>query len=934
MAGSSHRISVTAEVVGIGSDGTEPSLLFSVQRHGLYSDDVKVLKRYLFNCGEGTQRLAGENGIKLSSLDAMYLTRFDFKSVSGVPGVIFALGSCGAATLKLHGPVGLGGFLGAIRSFVRRKYPQIQCVEIVDSSCEERVTARDGAESIEFEQWKEGVERTDQHALIIPISLGSGAVRSKSCMLCEKNAPKREPQDESKEAGSKESSASAANIQDSQIGRRGDSESDEHEYWRSWLLQYYTVKVPAKVPYVDVVLNRYRGRYDDLKAQLCAKYGDVTEDKSLSSETAVRDSCSSSESSSDSESDDNDAAGFEYAERPLDRRWLEKFYAEHQPEKLSHIDRVLRQFSGREDNLKQMLLKKYGGNDTSTTRRSAVTDESTPQKKRKLVHNGNRCDDNIPKIQADENCLDGRHSSSLDDAVGSTNPICYIIQFQYAPHPVVWLIDCSTPDHLSDLACAFSGYCGSHFPSLVVHLSPPNVQAQPRYKQWMESLGSFPSPPEQLVFNGTTLQSVAHGAFSYAFVSSAKAAVRKELQIRSTTTTAESKTNQSTTPAIQDLANILKNASWSADSPYQRRIIQRLEGCDREIHVAQSKLQFRLMHPKEPRLGFSYERTGWHQKRDQVQDDDGDDNKNDSVGQQLNTPSSACFQGDIDTTRKLIVLGTGSAAPSKLRASSGIYMELSGTNAADVESMLVDCGEGTFGQLWRQFGSDVTQRIGGLRCIWISHNHADHHCGLVRVLYEYWYFQTHRNNGDNPQPLVVVAPQSVLSYVESWLPRILGKTPDHELFRLATCSDFNLPRHPLRQQLLSEISYAVASILSVRVFHCYDSYGLVLTLKSGKKLVYSGDTKPCNDLVLAGLGAELVVHEATFDDSMEEDAVKKKHSTVSQALDIARRMRARQVVLTHFSQRYPSLPPPVAVCDNSTPNVLCAYDGFVHPMPF
>ncbi|KAI9995152.1 hypothetical protein PInf_012199 [Phytophthora infestans] len=82
---------VTAEVVGTGSDGTEPSLLLSVQRHGLYSDDKKVLKRYLFNCGEGTQRLAGENGIKLNSLDAMYFTRFDVKSVSGVPGVIFSL---------------------------------------------------------------------------------------------------------------------------------------------------------------------------------------------------------------------------------------------------------------------------------------------------------------------------------------------------------------------------------------------------------------------------------------------------------------------------------------------------------------------------------------------------------------------------------------------------------------------------------------------------------------------------------------------------------------------------------------------------------------------------------------------------------------------------------------------------------------------------
>jgi hypothetical protein len=72
-----YAAQVTAEVVGTGSDGTEPSLLFSVQRHGVYSDDVVLLKRYLFNCGEGTQRLCGENGIKLSSLDAMFFTRFD-----------------------------------------------------------------------------------------------------------------------------------------------------------------------------------------------------------------------------------------------------------------------------------------------------------------------------------------------------------------------------------------------------------------------------------------------------------------------------------------------------------------------------------------------------------------------------------------------------------------------------------------------------------------------------------------------------------------------------------------------------------------------------------------------------------------------------------------------------------------------------------------
>lgn len=87
------------------------------------------------------------------------------------------------------------------------------------------------------------------------------------------------------------------------------------------------------------------------------------------------------------------------------------------------------------------------------------------------------------------------------------------------------------------------------------------------------------------------------------------------------------------------------------------------------------------------------------------------------------------------------------------------------------------------------------------------------------------------------------------------------------------------------------------------------------------------------------MDATLLVHEATFDDSMSDDAVKKKHCTVREALDVARQMRARDVVLTHFSQRYPKLPPPVTEVAESVgsrasslraPRVLCAFDGFVH----
>jgi len=88
------------------------------------------------------------------------------------------------------------------------------------------------------------------------------------------------------------------------------------------------------------------------------------------------------------------------------------------------------------------------------------------------------------------------------------------------------------------------------------------------------------------------------------------------------------------------------------------------------------------------------------------------------------------------------------------------------------------------------------------------------------------------------------------------------------------------------------------------------------------------------------MGATLLIHEATFDDAMEQDAVAKRHSTVGQALEVARRMNAARVILTHFSQRYPSLPPTssadssvdTAVAGRHGPTVDCAFDGFAHPL--
>ena len=54
------------------------------------------------------------------------------------------------------------------------------------------------------------------------------------------------------------------------------------------------------------------------------------------------------------------------------------------------------------------------------------------------------------------------------------------------------------------------------------------------------------------------------------------------------------------------------------------------------------------------------------------------------------------------------------------------------------------------------------------------------------------------------------------------------------------------------------------------------------------------------------MNCDLLIHEATFHDDMSEDAIKKKHCTIAEAALIAQQMRAKHIILTHFSQRYPN----------------------------
>ncbi|KAI9515217.1 hypothetical protein NQZ68_026959 [Dissostichus eleginoides] len=92
------------------------------------------------------------------------------------------------------------------------------------------------------------------------------------------------------------------------------------------------------------------------------------------------------------------------------------------------------------------------------------------------------------------------------------------------------------------------------------------------------------------------------------------------------------------------------------------------------------------------------------------------------------------------------------------------------------------------------------------------------------------------------------------------------------------------------------------------VHHCKNSFACSFTHTSGWKLAFSGDTMPCNAFVQTGKDATLLIHEATLEDGMEEEAVDKKHSTTSQAIGIGMRMNAEFIMLNHFSQRYAKIP--------------------------
>ncbi|GJD08660.1 Zinc phosphodiesterase ELAC protein 2 [Galdieria sulphuraria] len=188
--------------------------------------------------------------------------------------------------------------------------------------------------------------------------------------------------------------------------------------------------------------------------------------------------------------------------------------------------------------------------------------------------------------------------------------------------------------------------------------------------------------------------------------------------------------------------------------------------------------------------------------------------------------------------------------------------------------------------------------------------HADHHLGVLRIL-EY------RLKLDAEQPLIIMGPSELNVWLQEY-EQVNGQLL-HYVF--LDNESFVCPQQPIVNYVSSNIGLQIET---VPVLHCFHAYGIVLFDNLFEwKMVYSGDTMPCDALIRAGQDANLVIHEATFESTMEQVALEKGHCTYRQALDVCKAMRPHWIILTHFSQRYSKLP----VIDSlSDTNLFVAFD--------
>lgn len=271
---------------------------------------------------------------------------------------------------------------------------------------------------------------------------------------------------------------------------------------------------------------------------------------------------------------------------------------------------------------------------------------------------------------------------------------------------------------------------------------------------------------------------------------------------------------------------------------------------------------------------------------------------------------------------KLLILGTSAAVPTVYRSHPCIALWWRG------ETMLFDCGEGAQRQLMIAGLS-----IDKVSSIFITHMHGDHVLGLPGLLMT-MTLQNRRN------PLKIFGPKGLRQFIESCLPTIFyqptfpldinefegngviasGKNYKvysyrvrHSVESYAYCfkeddrpgkfnakkaEELGIKPGPLRSILVKGEPVKLEDGRIVRPEE------VVGPARPGVKIVYTGDMGSTPGFEEFCRDADILIHEATFDETMGNQADELQHSTCTEAAKLAAKAGVKRLLLTHISSRY------------------------------
>lgn len=258
--------------------------------------------------------------------------------------------------------------------------------------------------------------------------------------------------------------------------------------------------------------------------------------------------------------------------------------------------------------------------------------------------------------------------------------------------------------------------------------------------------------------------------------------------------------------------------------------------------------------------------------------------------------------------------GTAGSVPTARRGLPAILLRAGGSR------VLFDCGEGTQQQLLRSTG------LTDLDAVFLTHFHLDHWLGLIGMVKTF-------DLRDRDRRLAIYGPPGLIGLWTGLKP-IVGKVA-----------------YPLDVEELDphdEVDFGDFTITPFAVDHRSTAYGyafaepdrpgrfdaelaaklgvtpgpdfgrlqngetvdgvtpdqVVGETRRGRKIVLSGDTRPCQAVEVYAKHADVLIHEATF---MEEEKARARmtgHSTARQAAEVAAAAEVGLLALTHLSTRY------------------------------